>query len=120
MLIDHYPSKHLLRLGRQRWARTLWLVYEIDALQCKRCKRQLRQLAVITAPDTVARILKHLGQRETPLIPLPARAPPELSSTKDPAPGYSSNQDKHQPFDPCLDALPKDEWYFIDPIFDDE
>jgi len=61
----HKMPKHLLRLGRRRWARTLWLVYGIDALRCKRCKRQLRQLAVITNPDVVARILMYLGQRGT-------------------------------------------------------
>ena len=98
----------------------LWLVYGIDALKCKRCKHQLRQLAVITNPDAVAQILKHLGLRGTPVIPLPARAPPQSLTTIAPAPGSSQNQDKHQPFDPCLDALPKDEWYFIDPTFDDE
>lgn len=67
-----------------------------------------RQLEVITAPEIVARILKHLEQREAPLIPLPARAPPELSSTKAPAPQPTSNHDKHKPFDPYLDAIPKD------------
>ena len=80
---------------------------------------QLRQLAVITNPDAVVRILKHLGQRGAPLIPLPARDPPD-TSTKAPAPDSSQSQDKHQPFDPCLDAIPKDEWYFIDSTFNDE
>ena len=76
-------------------------------------------MAVITNPYAVVRILKHLGLRGTPLVPLPARDTPD-TSTKAPAPGSSQNQDKHQPFDPCIDTLPKDEWYFIDPTFDDE
>jgi hypothetical protein len=42
------------------WARLLAEVYEVDPLRCTRCGCQMRVLAVITDPQQVRRILRHL------------------------------------------------------------
>jgi hypothetical protein len=42
------------------WARLLPKVYEVDRLRCPCCGSQMRVLAVITEPQQVLRILRHL------------------------------------------------------------
>lgn len=46
--------------SRSAWARLLAKVYEVDPLRCTRCGFQRRVLAVITDPQQVLRILRHL------------------------------------------------------------
>jgi len=46
--------------SRAPWARLLAKVYEVDPLRCTRCGSQMRVLAVITDPQQVRRILRHL------------------------------------------------------------
>ena len=46
--------------SRSAWARLLAKVYEVDPLRCTRCGSQMRVLAVITDPQQVLRILRHL------------------------------------------------------------
>ena len=49
-----------LNESRSAWARLLAKVYEVDPLRCTRCGSQMRVLAVITDPQQVLRILRHL------------------------------------------------------------
>jgi hypothetical protein len=46
--------------ARSAWARLLAKVYEVDPLRCTHCGSQMRVLAVITDPQQVLRILRHL------------------------------------------------------------
>ena len=46
--------------SRSAWARLLAKVYEVDPLRCTRCGSQMRVLSVITDPQQVRRILRHL------------------------------------------------------------
>jgi len=42
------------------WARLLAKVYEVDVLRCPHCGSQMKVIAVITDPQQVRRILRHL------------------------------------------------------------
>lgn len=46
--------------SRCTWARLIAQVYEVDPLVCPRCSAQMRVLAVITEPEKVRKILRHL------------------------------------------------------------
>ena len=46
--------------GRSTWAKLIAQVYEVDPLICPRCSAQMRVLAVITEPEEVCKILRHL------------------------------------------------------------
>lgn len=46
--------------SRASWARLIRKIYEVDPLVCKRCGSPMKVLAVITDPDEVKNILKHL------------------------------------------------------------
>ncbi len=48
------------RESRSTWARLIAQVYEVDPLVCPRCSSSMRILAVITEPEEVRRILRHL------------------------------------------------------------
>jgi hypothetical protein len=48
------------RESRSTWARLIAQVYEVDPLVCPRCSAPMRILAVITEPDEVRKILRHL------------------------------------------------------------
>jgi len=48
------------RESRAAWARLLAKVYEVDVLRCPRCGSPMKVLAVITDPQQVGRILRHL------------------------------------------------------------
>jgi DNA-directed RNA polymerase subunit RPC12/RpoP len=45
---------------RSAWARLIAKVYEVDPLRCARCGSKMRVKAVITDPQQVRRILRHL------------------------------------------------------------
>jgi Putative transposase/Transposase zinc-binding domain len=62
--------------GWIRWADLLRRVFEIDALECPRCRGRLRFVAAIDHPDVIRRILAHLGLPSELPRPLPARPPP--------------------------------------------
>jgi hypothetical protein len=42
------------------WARLIAQVYEVDPLECPRCHAPMNVIAVITDPDEVKKILRHL------------------------------------------------------------
>ena len=62
---DHEGSASVARLS---WAELMLRVFEVDVLECPRCKGRLRIIATVTAPSAVKAILMCLG--------LPARPPP--------------------------------------------
>lgn len=66
-----------IRKRRLDWATLLRRVYRVDVLTCPRCEGRLEVIAAISEPDTVRRILDHLGLPSTPPECKPARAPPE-------------------------------------------
>ncbi len=46
--------------SRASWARLIRKIYEADPLVCKKCGSAMKILAVITNPDEVKNILRHL------------------------------------------------------------
>jgi hypothetical protein len=58
---------------RSTWARLIAQVYEVDPLVCPRCSAPMRILAVITEPEEVRKILRHLVKI--------GRSPPGLDPT---------------------------------------
>ncbi len=46
--------------SRSTWARLIAQVYEVDPLECPRCQSPMKVIAVITDPDEVRKILRHL------------------------------------------------------------
>jgi hypothetical protein len=59
--------------SRSTWARLIAQVYEVDPLVCPRCSAPMRILAVITEPEEVHKILRHLVKI--------GRSPPGLDPT---------------------------------------
>jgi hypothetical protein len=62
--------------ARATWARLIRKVYEADPLECSKCKRPVRAIALIEDPGVIRRILEHLGwwappptERSPPLCP---------------------------------------------------
>ncbi len=51
---------------RSAWARLIAKVYEVDPLVCLSCGAAMRVLAVITEPQQVLKILRHLVKIGTP------------------------------------------------------
>ncbi len=54
--------------SRYTWARLIAQVYEVDPLECPRCHSPMKVIAVITDPEEVKKILRHLvkGGRSPP------------------------------------------------------
>jgi hypothetical protein len=74
---DIDPSR-IPRLNRLPWAVLLKRVFLVDVLECPQCAGRMKILAVVTAPASVHRILKHLGlPTEAPLLHA-ARPPPQM------------------------------------------
>ena len=46
--------------SRRTWARLIAQVYEVDPLECPRCHSPMNVIAVITDPQVVRKILRHL------------------------------------------------------------
>jgi hypothetical protein len=60
---------------RVEWARLLRRSFDVDVLECPKCRGRLRVLAVITEQEPVRRILAHIG--------VPTEAPP-IARARDP------------------------------------
>jgi hypothetical protein len=59
--------------ARSAWVRLIYKVYEIDPLECPKCKGPMRVIALIDDPAVIRQILEHLGR----WAPRPKqRAPP--------------------------------------------
>jgi len=67
---------HPLR-AKAAWARLIRKVYEVDPLECPKCKGPMRVIALIEDAGVIRRILEHLGRW--------ALEPPERSPPLDPA-----------------------------------
>jgi hypothetical protein len=69
--------------GRSTWARLIHKVYEIDPLECPRCKGPIRVIALIDDEAVIRKILTHLGLRVPQLAagrgPGPPRPRPRKS-----------------------------------------
>ena len=64
------PRRH----ERSTWADNLRRVYSVDALVCDACGARRKLIAFLTAPESIHRILEHLGlpTRPPPIQPAPA------------------------------------------------
>lgn len=58
--VEQSPSSVSDREARSTWAKLIAQVYEVDPLICPRCSAEMRVLAVITEPQEVLKILRHL------------------------------------------------------------
>lgn len=69
---------------RSTWARLIHKVYEVDPLECPRCKGPMRVIALIDDKAVIHKLLSHLGlqaPQQTPRTQIgpPAHDPPEQS-----------------------------------------
>ena len=49
------------RIGSNTWARLIHNIYEVDPLECARCKGPMRVIALIDDAAVIRKILGHLG-----------------------------------------------------------
>lgn len=75
--IPHAPTKNRRPRKRHSWADLLRRVYLIDVLTCPSCQGRRTLLAAIHDPDSIRRILHHLGLPAEPPAVTPARPPPQ-------------------------------------------
>jgi hypothetical protein len=54
---------------RSTWARLIHKVYEVDPLECPRCKGPMRVIALIDDAAVIRKILNHLGLWARPDLP---------------------------------------------------
>jgi hypothetical protein len=59
------------------WAELMRRGLDIDSLECPKCKSRMRFVASILRPTVIRRILKSLDLPAAPIVPAPARAPPD-------------------------------------------
>jgi hypothetical protein len=69
---EDQPSKS--RIG---WARLLKRVFGIDIETCHLCGGKMKIITAIEDPLVIKKILEHLGLPSKPLMPWPARGPPQ-------------------------------------------
>ncbi len=58
------------------WAELMRRGLDIDSLECPKCHARMRFVASILRPATIRRILESLDLPAEPVVPAPARAPP--------------------------------------------
>lgn len=63
------------RRPRPNWAHLLHRIFEVDPLLCPKCSAEMRVVSVITEPETIDRILKHIA-RTGGRDPFEERGPP--------------------------------------------
>jgi hypothetical protein len=61
---------------RSTWARLIHKVYEVDPLECPRCKGPMRVIALIDDAAVIQKILGHLGLWAPQQAPRKGLAPP--------------------------------------------
>jgi hypothetical protein len=67
------PATEFAARAKATWARLIRKVYEVDPLECPKCKGPMRVIALIEDPGVIRHILEHLGL----WAPLPTeRSPP--------------------------------------------
>ena len=81
---DTAPScAHVARSGGSHyrpWAELLKRTFEVDVLQCPRCKGPMQLVAMVTDPPSIKRMLRHLGESTDPPARQEARGPPYWKS----------------------------------------
>ncbi|MBA7636898.1 hypothetical protein ES703_44526 [subsurface metagenome] len=64
---QHYPEEAPCSVSdtesRSTWAKLIAQVYEVDPLECPRCRSLMKVIAVITEPEEVRKILKDIWSR---------------------------------------------------------
>jgi hypothetical protein len=63
---------------RSTWARLIHKVYEVDPLECPRCKGPMRVIALIDDAPVIRKILRHLGLWASQQTPRTRIRPPAL------------------------------------------
>jgi hypothetical protein len=77
---DETPPPMRARSVYRPWAELLKRTFGIDVELCVRCGGRMRLVALVTAAQSVARILNHLGEPTEPPARAPARGPPYFAS----------------------------------------
>jgi hypothetical protein len=54
-------SRNPAARAKAAWAKLIRKVYEVDPLECPRCKGPMRVIALIEEPEVIRSILAHLG-----------------------------------------------------------
>jgi hypothetical protein len=102
---DPDPPTPARSAARSHWARLLARIYEVFPLICPDCGGEMRILAFLTDPFTVAGILRHLGLPTSAPPLTPARSPPPEDPTYDADPFLDLDQTPaFDPIDP--DPIP--------------
>ena len=78
-VVPQATDLHEARRVRSTWARLIHKVYEVDPLECPRCKGPIRVIALIDDAAVIRKILGHLG------LWTPRHAPKQ--NLEPPAPG---------------------------------
>ena len=81
--------------ARSTWASLIYKVYEVDPLECPKCKGPMQVIALIDDPAVVRRILKHLNLWSPAKRFIPARGPPHVAPEC--AAGEPSNEHTYHP-----------------------
>lgn len=66
----------LARRAKAAWARLIRKGYEVDPIECPRCKGSMRVIALIEEPEVIRKILVHLGLWNPEPPRIANRAPP--------------------------------------------
>ena len=74
---DHKPSPKKRKRHNPTWAELMRRGLDIDSLECPKCKSRMRFVASILRPAVIRRILDSLDLPAAPILPAPARAPPD-------------------------------------------
>ena len=99
------PPNTWRRTAAHCWALLLVRIYECLPLICPRCGEAMRIVAFIQEPQTIERILRHIGEpTEAPQV-LPARAPPQHTLGFDESAEVDEWPDEDQ-----TAGRPDDEW----------
>ena len=67
--------------GYRPWAELLKRTFEVDVLECPKCKGRMKLLAMVTEPRSVARYLARIGELTDVPGRSPSRGPPYWKST---------------------------------------
>jgi hypothetical protein len=77
--VSSTPRKPTHRCRWRPWTQLLRLTFQTDLGNC-RCGGKMKLRALVTRPQSVRRILQHLGEPTDPPARAPARSPPFFQS----------------------------------------
>ena len=83
--LNAHDHRHPERPATQRchywpWARLLERSFDVDGEKCDRCGARMKRRALVIAPPSIERFLRHLGEPFDPPPLSPARGPPFFRS----------------------------------------